>query len=172
MATESKTGLGVAQHYGARNTGASVGWEQTSDSAHRLSFEITGSGLKNGFLPPLVMPKGATVTSARLYVDKAFSGVTSFSIGAGNAEATNGITLAAADLAVGGSNVATKLKGEWATTAVTTTANRIGLVVTGTPTDAGVASLVLDVHYKRRYDSEWKPQASSFPTNYTAQYQV
>lgn len=172
MATESKTGLGVAQHYGPRNTGATVGWEQTSDSAHRLSIELTGEGLQNKFLPPIVVPKGATVTAARLYVDEAFSGVTGLSIGQGNAEATNGVTLLAADMAVGGRDITSKLTGTWAATSVTTQADRIGLIVTGTPTKAGRASLVLRVEYKRRKDDEYKQAVGSNPTGYTPQFQV
>lgn len=172
MATESKTGLGVAQHYGPRNTGATVGWEQTSDSEHRLSFQLTKDGLVNKFLPPIVMPKGATVTDARIYVDTVATGVTGVSIGEGNAEATNGITLVAADLALGGRSVAAKLTGTWATTSATTSANRIGMVVTGAPTTNANISLVLTVHYKRRNDQEWAAQASSFPTGYTPQFVV
>ncbi len=172
MATESKTGLGVAQHYGPRNTGATIGWEQTSDSEHRLSIELTGEGLQNKFLPPIVIPKGATITGARVYVDEAFSGVTGLSIGQGNAEATNGLTVLAADLAVGGRSLDAKLTGTWATTSVTTQADRIGLIVTGTPTKAGRASIVFKVEYKRRKDDEYKQAAGSNPTGYTPQFQV
>lgn len=172
MAIESKTGLGVAQNYGPRNTGASVGWEQTSDSEHRLSFELTGTGLKNKFLPPIVMPKGATVIRARLYVDEAFTGVTNVSLGQGNAEATNGITLLAADLAVGGRDVTSKLAGTWAANAVTTQADRIGVAVTGTPGKTGRASLVIVVEYKRRKDTEFQQAVGSNPTGYTPQFQV
>lgn len=174
MATESKTGLGVAQNYGPRNTGSTAGWEQTKDSTHRLTFEITSNGIANGnFLPPVVMPKGATVYRAMVYVDKAFTGLTSISIGRGNAAATDGITLLAADLAAGGRDVTSKLTGQWAAGAVTTTANRIGATTAGTVTNKdGRASIVLDVHYKRRNDNEWKPETASFPTNYTPQFQV
>lgn len=172
MATESKTGLGVAQHYGPRNTGATVGWEHTSDSEHRLSIELTGEGLQNKFFPPIVMPKGATITAARVYVDQAFTGVTSISIGQGNDEATNGITLAAADLALGGRDVTANLTGTWADTAVTTQADRIGLAVTGTSGKVGRASLVLKVEYKRRNDNEWQSQVASEPTGYTPQFVV
>lgn len=173
MATESKTGLGVAQHYGPRDTGATVGVERSTDSSHRLSFELTGFGLKNKFLPPLVIPKGATMLSARIYVDEAFgAGVTGITIGQGNAEATNGIALVAADLAVGAKDVTSKLAGTWAPAAVTAAAHRVGLVVTGTPTDAGNASLVIEYHYKRRNDQEYKQNVSSNPTGYTPQFQV
>lgn len=172
MAIESKTGLGVAQNYGPRQTGATVGWEHTSDSEHRLSFEFTGVGLKNKFLPPIVMPKGATVIRARLYVDEAFTGVTDVSVGQGNAEATNGIKLLAADLAVGGRDVTAKLAGTWAANAVTTQADRIGVAVTGTPGKGGRASLVLVVEYKRRNDTQFKSNTASEPTGYTPQFQV
>lgn len=124
MATESKTGLGVAQHYGPRNTGASVGYEKTVDSKHRLSFELTGFGLQNKFLPPIVIPKGATILSARVYVDEAFGAGVGVTIGQGNAEATNGIALAAADLALGGRDVTSKLAGTWVPTSATTIPTR------------------------------------------------
>lgn len=172
MATESKTGLGVAQHYGPRNTGASVGYEKTVDSKHRLSFELTGFGLQNKFLPPIVIPKGATILSARVYVDEAFGAGVGVTIGQGNAEATNGIALAAADLALGGRDVTSKLAGTWVPTSATTAAHRVGIVVAGTPTKSGKASLVIEYHYKRRVDTEWAQNASSNPTGYTPQYQV
>jgi hypothetical protein len=174
MATESKTGLGVAQHYGARDTGATVGYEQTNSSNHRLSFEITGYGLTQGskFLPPIVVPKGAIVKSATLYVDEAFGAGVGFTIGQGNAEATNGIALAAADLAVGGRDVTTKLAGTWAAGAGITAPHRVGLITAGTPTKAGKASLVIEYTYKRRVDTEWPQNATSNPTGYTPQFQV
>lgn len=172
MATESKTGLGVVQNYGPRNTGATVGVERSTDSTHRLSFELTGFGLKNKFLPPLVIPKGATMLSARIYVDSALTGVTGVTIGQGNAEATNGIVLVAADLAVGAKDVTAKLAGTWAPGSVTAAAHRVGLVVAGTPTDAGNASLVIEYHYKRRNDNEYVQNVSSNPTGYTPQFQV
>ena len=174
MADESKTGLGVIQHYGPRNTGLSNGWEHSKDSTHRLSFEITSTGIIDGsFLPPVVMPKGATVYRAMIYVDTPITGVTALSIGRGNATATDGLVLAAADMAVGGRDVTAKLAGQWAAGSSTTTANRIGATVTGAPTTkTGRISIVLDVHYKRRVDGEYKPEAASQPTNYTPQFQV
>lgn len=172
MATESKSGLGVTQSYGVRDTGGTAGWEQTTDSAHRLSFYLTTEGLKNKFLPPLVMPKGATVRTARIYVDQVPTGVTGISIGRGNAEATDGITLVAGDLALGGRDITAKLTGAWLPTSVTPTANRIGITVTGVPTVPSRVSIVMDVEYKRRVDTEWQPLPASFPTTYTPQYQV
>lgn len=169
MATESKTGLGVAQVYGARNTGATVGYEHTTDSKHCLSFELTGNGLQDKFLPPIVVPKGAHFLSAFVYVDEAFSGLTSVTIGQGNAEATNGIPLLAADLAVGGRDVTAKLAGTWAPASITTAAHRVGMVVAGTPTKVGKASLVIEYVYKRRKDTEFAQNASSNPAGYTPQ---
>lgn len=172
MATESKSGLGVAQHYGPRNTGTTVGYEKTVDSKHRLSFEITGQGLQDKFLPPIVIPKGATILSARVYVDEAFGAGVGVTFGQGNAEATNGIALAAADLALGGRDVSAKLAGTWVPASATTAAHRVGMVVAGTPTKIGKASLVIEYHYKRRVDTEWEQNTSSNPTGYTPQYQV
>lgn len=169
MAYEGNSGLQVANQYGARNTGASVGVESTRTAFNILNLELTGHGLASKFLPPFVVPKGAAIKRAILTVDTAFTGVTNVSIGEGKAEATNGITLVAADLAVGARDVTTKLTGTWAATSATTKAAYTGLVVTGTPDpNVGRASLVIEYVYKTRDDNKWKPDLTTFPT-YKAQ---
>lgn len=169
MAYEGNTGLQVASQYGARNTGASVGVETTKMAIQTLSIELTGSGLADKFLPPLVVPKNATFKRAVLTVNEAFSGVTAVSVGEGNDEDTNGITLAAADLAVGTRDVTSKLTGTWAATSAVAKPSRVGMAVTGTPDPkVGRASIVIEYFYKTRKDTEWKPDASTFPT-YRAQ---
>lgn len=169
MAFEANSGLQVVNHYGPRDTGGTVGVETTKTALNVLSFELTGSSLQDEFLPPFVMPKNAQVQRAWVTVNEAFTGLTNVSLGEGNAEATNGITLLAADLAVGTRNVNSKLTGTWAPTSATTDANRIGIVVTGTPSPlVGRASVFLEFVYKTRDDTEWAAEASSNPT-YPAQ---
>ena len=165
MAYEGNSGIQVANHYGARNTGASVGIETSKDAFHSLNFELTGNGLADKFLPPFVVPKGASIQRALLVVDTAFAGVTSLSIGEGKAEATNGITLLAADLAVGTRDVTDKLKGTWAAKAATTKGASTGLVVAGTPDPkVGRATVVIEYIYKTHDDAAWKPDSTTFKT--------
>ena len=169
MAWEGNTGLQVATQYGARNTGATAGHETTKTGFNILSIELTSQGLKDKFLPPLVIPKNAQVKRAVLTVNVAPTGVTALSIGQGNAEATNGVTLAAADLAVGSRDITTKLTGTWAAGSATTDAHRVGMVVTGAPTvNNALASIVIEYVYKTRNDNEFKANASS-ATTYKAQ---
>lgn len=164
MAFEGNTGLQVASQYGARETGNTAGVETTKTAFNILNIELTSEGLKNSFLPPLVIPKNAQIKRAFITVNTALTGVTGLSIGRGNAPATDGITLVAADLAVGSRDLTAKLTGEWAATSATTTANQIGILVTGAPTiTTGRASLVIEYVYKTRNDLEFKAQAASKP---------
>ena len=169
MAYEGNTGIQVASQYGARNTGASAGAEHAVGAVHFINLELTGNGLADKFLPPFVIPKGASFQRAYLNVSQAFAGVTSVSVGEGKAEATNGITLLAADLAVGTRDVTTKLVGTWAAKAATTKGASTGLVVAGTPDPkVGQATVVIEYIYKTRDDAAWKPDSATFKT-YKAQ---
>ena len=169
MAFEGNSGIQVANQYGPRNTGATVGVETTKTAFNTLNFEFTGSGLKDKFIPPFVIPKGAQFKRAILVVEEAFSGVTSLTVGEGKAEATNGLPLLAADLAIGTRDVSAKLAGTWGIASATTKAAAVGLVVVGTvlPTQ-GRASLVIEYVYKRRDDNAWKADPATFAT-YKAQ---
>ena len=173
MPFEGKSGLQVANHYGARDTGVSIGVERTTKSLNTLSIELTPTGLNDKFLPPFVLPQKAKILRAWLNVDNPITGVTAVSIGDGNNEAVNGITLAAADLAKAGVfDVAAKLKGTWAVGSATTEANVVGIAVTGTAVKGkplGRASITIEYTYKVRDDSKWAPEADSFPTGYTPQ---
>lgn len=171
MAYEATSGLQVSNHYGPRDTGVSVGVERTTKSLNTLSIELTGNGLVDGFLPPFVLPQKAKITRAWVTVDEAFTGLTNVSIGEGNAEATNGITLLAADLAVGARDVSSKLTGTWsaAVGSATTEAHRVGMVVTGTVSPlVGQASITIEYVYKVRDDTKFEQDPSSNPT-YPAQ---
>lgn len=169
MAFEGNTGLQVATQYGVRGTGVSVGVEHSKDSLHQLSLELTGRGIADGFLPPLVLPKGAMFKRAVVYVDEAFTGLTSINIGEGNAAGTNGLVLLAADLAIGGRDLTAKLAGTWVVNTPQTKASRIGMTSVGTVDKTkGRASIVLEYWYKRRVDTEFKADTGTFPT-YRAQ---
>ena len=169
MAFEGNTGLQVATQYGVRGTGVSVGVEHSKDAKHQLSFELTGRGIREGFLPPLVVPKGAVFLKASVYVDEAFVGLTSMNLGEGNAAGTNGLVLLASDLAVGGRDLTAKLAGTWVAGVAQAKASRIGMTSVGTvdPTK-GRASIVLEYVYKRRNDTEFKADVGTFPA-YKAQ---
>lgn len=172
MAFEGNSGLQVANQYGARETGTSIGVERSDDGYHQLSVEMTGKGLAEGFSAPIVLPKGAIIKEAFVYVDEAFSGITNVAIGEGNAEATNGIVLLAADLAVGGKSVTDKLAGTWVANTVQPKASNIRFKVTGTPSPTqGRASVLIKFVYKRRKDTEYAAAAGTFPV-YKAQPQV
>lgn len=174
MAFEATSGIQVANHYGPRDTGGSVGVERTTKSLNIFSVQITGNALRDGFISNFVMPKQAHMLRAYLTVDEVFpSGFTNFSIGDGEAPATNGITVVrATDLvAVGVVDVSADLAGTWAVADGNETARaaRVGLVVTGgTPSAAGLATLTVEYIYKTRDDSNWEPDPDTFPT-YTAQ---
>lgn len=172
MAFEANSGLQVVNHYGARDTGGSVGVERTTKSLNTFSVELTGQSLTEPFFPPFVMPKHAKITRAWFTVDQPFAGLTSVAIGDGEAPATNGIVLALADMNTDGArDVTSKLTGRWAATVgvFTLRAARVGIVVTGTPTaNVGRGTLSIEYVYKVRDDTEWQPDPASFP-DYPAQ---
>ena len=171
MAFEGNTGLQVASQYGARFTGNTVGVQTTKTGQNILSLEITSKGITEGFVPPLFVPKGAKILRAYITVDAPLTGVTALSIGEGKAEATNGLALVTADLAVGTRDVAAKLVGTWATTAgvyLTKTA-AVGVVATGTPSTAtGKATVTIEYLYNSRDQAGWVPDKTTLPT-YKAQ---
>lgn len=171
MAFEGNTGLQVASQYGARSTGNTVGAQTTKTGFNILSLEITSKGLVENFIPTLVLPKYAKILRAWVVVDTALPGVTAVTIGEGKAEATNGLALVAADLAVGSRDVSAKLAGTWAATATafTTKAAAVGLTSAGAPTtQTGRATVFIEYLYNRRNDTEWAPDKTTFPT-YKAQ---
>lgn len=169
MAFEATSGTQVANHYGPRDTGGSVGVERTTKSLNIFSVELTGNSLGETFVSPFVMPQNAHMLRAFLTIDEAFgAGVTSVDIGEGGASTiTNGITLLTADLnAVGWHDVTAGLKGTWdeADNIATTRAARVAQVVVGTPTaNVGLGTLTIEYHYKTRDDTKWEPDPATFP---------
>lgn len=153
MAYENKAGLGVNNQYGPRDTGGSIGLEHGENSTHVLSISITPEFINTGFVPPVVVPKGALFKSATLRVDEAFTltGTTPALVyGLAGTETTNGFSLSQAELqAVGTKTPASVGTGQLAFASATgvTTATKIGKALTGTTPavtgSAGKATLTL-----------------------------
>lgn len=152
MPFENSAGIGVSNNYGKRDTGGSVGVEQSTNSEHNLSIAFTGDTLNQSFLPPFYVPKGMKFVRATLRVDEAFTlgGTTPTVIFGGTAPATDGIVLTQAELqAVGTKAPASTGTGTWAVASATgpLTAQRITKALGGTtPTvTAGVGKATLIV---------------------------
>lgn len=159
MTFKNNAGIGVFQNYGKRDTGNAVGVEDSDGSIFRLSINLTGSMLNDGFVPPVVVPKGALFKAAQLRVDEAFvlGGTTpTVRVGAAGSIATNGIVLTEAELEnVGSKTPASIGAGTWAfnSTTGTTAAAKVALDMGGTsPTSngAGKAVLVLEFFNKAK----------------------
>lgn len=159
MTFKNNAGIGVFANYGARSTGNAVGIEDQDGSLIRLSVTLTGTMLNDGFVPPVVLPKGALFKRADLRVDEAFVlGGTSptVRIGAAGSVGTNGIVLTEAEL----ENVGTKVPastgaGTWAvgSSTGTTAAAKVAFDMGGTSptsTGAGKAVLVLEFFSKAK----------------------
>lgn len=169
MAFEANSGIQVANHYGPRDTGSTAGVERTTKSLNVFSVEITGKSIQEGFISPFVMPEGAKILRAFLTVDEAFdAGVTGFSLGEGDDPTVNGVTLTTELATTGTKDITTALTGTWDETSATTRASRVGIEVTGTSTDEGLATFTLEYLYKTRDDSNWEPDPDTFPS-YPAQ---
>lgn len=154
MPFEANNGLGgVSNYYGPRDTGGSVGSEETDQSVRQYSIAFTGASLNSSFLPPVVLPRGAKLMRATLRVDEAFAltGTTPTVIFGGTAPATNGIVLTQAELqAIGTKTPASTGTGTWAVASATgtTAAERITRALGGTtpavsPT-VGKATLIVE----------------------------
>lgn len=156
---ENSAGLTVNNYYGPRLTGQSVGLERSEDSIHQLSISFTGTSLNNAFLPPVVVPKGASFKRAILRVDEAFTlgGTSPTVIFGGTAPATDGIVLTQAELtAVGTKTPASTGTGTWAQSSATgtTAAQKVAKTLGGTsPTvtaGVGKATLTLEFYNKTK----------------------
>ncbi len=157
MGYENATGLGVFNQYGVRDTGGSIGTECRGNSLVRLRIDLTGQSIADaiaGFVPPVVIPKGALFKQGILRVDEAFN-VTGTSptvqIGAVGSVATNGVVLTETELeTVGTKTIASAGAGTWATSSSTgtTAAAKIGFALGGTTPvvskTVGKATLILE----------------------------
>lgn len=159
MAFENSTGLNVFSSYGKRDTGGTVGVEQSSDSLHQLSVAFTGRSLNDSFIPPFYLPRGAQIKRYILRVDEAFSltGTSPTVIFGGTAPATNGVVLTQAELqAIGTKTPASTGTGTWSTSSATgtTAAERVTKALGGTtPAVAvgqGKATLIAEYFFKTK----------------------
>lgn len=149
MPFENSAGIGVSNFYGQRDTGGSVGLEQSNDSMHHLKIAFTGASLASAFLPPVVVPRGSQFKRAILRVDEVFnvsaSGTLTFG---GTVPGTNGIVLTEAELeAVGTKTPASTGAGTWsqASATGTTAAERVTRAISGTiAATQGKATLILE----------------------------
>ena len=108
MGFKNQAGLNVSNYYGARDTGGAVGVETTGGSELTVSVQITGASIADGFVPPVVIPKGALLKEAVLRVDEAFVlGGTSptIKIGLAGSVATNNMELSKTELEAIGTKV-------------------------------------------------------------------
>ena len=155
MGYENKAGLNVNNQYGARETGGGVGLEHGEGTTHVLRIDLTGQSIADaiaGFIPPVVIPKGANFDSYKLRVDEAFvvTGTTpALSIGLSGSVGTNYVSLSEAELeAVGTKEVTSAGAGTMALTSATglTAASKLGFALTGTApvvaTTQGKATLI------------------------------
>lgn len=155
MGYSSEAGLGVNNHYGPRRTGGAVGSETRDGSKVRLVIQLTGKSLNElGFVPPVVIPKGARFESARLRVDEAFA-LTGTSptvqVGSEGSVATNGVVISEAELEnVGTKALASTGAGTWSFSSTTglTAAAKVKFALGGTSpvvdSTVGKATLVLE----------------------------
>ena len=154
MAYENTAGLGVNNQYGVRNTGGALGLQDHDGLISQLAFELTGEMLNSGFIPPVVVPKGALFTRYFLRVDQAFAltGTTpALSIGASGSVGTNYVSLSKTELeAVGTKKPASTGAGTWdvASATGTTAAAKVAFALTGTTpavsATQGKATLILE----------------------------
>lgn len=155
MPYSNASGLGVFNQYGVRDTGGAVGKYDHDGVETTLAFNFTGRSLSEGFIPPVVVPKGARFSRAFLRVDEAFNlgGTTpTVRIGAAGSIATNGFVLSEAELEAVGTKVpASTGAGTWATSSATgtTAAAKVAFDLGGTtPTvDASLGKATLVLYY-------------------------
>lgn len=153
MGFKNQAGLNVSNYYGARDTGGAVGVETTGGSEMTVSVQITGASIADGFVPPVVIPKGALLKEAVLRVDEAFVlGGTSptIQIGLAGSVATNNMELSEAELEAIGTKVPAEVgNGTFAPTSATgvVAAAKLAIALGGTsPTvsaTVGKATLIL-----------------------------
>lgn len=149
MAYENSAGLGVYNQYGARNTGGAIGADHSQNKTSTITVDLTGEMLNSGFMPPVVVPKGALLKKAVLRVDEVFVVSTSGTVAiGGTAPGTNGVVLTEAKLeAQGTSDVSALAIGTWATASATgtTAAQKIAKSITGTVgATSGKGQLILE----------------------------
>lgn len=118
MAKEKKTGLGVTNFYGVRETGGTVGKQPSAGPYVELTFDLDVTGMATDLYAPVVIPAGSKIVEVYVETVEAFTITTAAAkcyIGTEGAESTNGIQIDDTVLeAVGVVKLATgKLLGKW-----------------------------------------------------------
>lgn len=153
MSYESNTGLGVHNHYGARNLGGATGTIGTQGAENELTVIVTGEILNSSFLPEVVIPAGAVITKASAHVTEAFDlgGTTpTILVGTSGSEVTNGVVLDETSAeATGYYDLTSTLAGTWDAEAALAANTTVGLALGGTsPTaDESAGRAVIVVNY-------------------------
>jgi hypothetical protein len=155
MGFESNTGLGVVNHYGARDTeagGTISGGELAGGegSEKEAIIYITGDDFAGttSFDTALTLPAGAIFQSAVFEIGEAFTlgnADNIFSIGTNGSEATNGVAIANPDAA--GTTIDSTGGGTWVASAALAADTVVGVAVSGTTAavtaGAGKAKVVI-----------------------------
>lgn len=153
MAKESNTGLGVSQVYGPRETGDAAGVIKTEGAQNEFALKFTGDTLDHLIISPAYLPAGAVVTKAYVRVFEAFDleAASVVEVGTKGSEATNGVSLAEADLeAVGYVDVTAALAGTWDAEAPLAANALVGIAFSaGSVTDKSVGRATLVIEYTK-----------------------
>ena len=146
MSTFSKDPIrGVHTVYGARSDEGATGFLKSGeDGKKRLLVTVTAESIAHGYVAPIYLPAGAFVTGAWAETEEAFVGTTpALSIGTEGSEASNGVTVAEANLEAIGT-VALTPTGTWSARLAAATKVGVSLAGSLTDTSAGKVKVVVE----------------------------
>jgi len=147
MSTFSKDPIrGVHTVYGARSDEGAAGFLKSGENGKKtLMVVVTAESLQHGYVAPIYLPAGSFVTRAWAETEEAFAGTTiAVSVGTEGLEASNGVTVAEADLEAVGTVELTP-SGTW--TARLATATKVGVSLAGTLTDTSAGKVKVVVEF-------------------------
>lgn len=152
MSYEKDKVRNVYAHYGDRTSGGGIGQEESINSVRRFTVGLNDVSIgKAPYVAPVVIPKGAKMVKATLFVHSASNIASNATVTVG--DSSNGIVITEAMLkAEGTKNVSTAATGTWATSSDTgLTADQFIKVVNSDNTTkkfTGDATLVMEFEYK------------------------
>lgn len=140
MTFEANTGLGVKNHYGARDTGRGAGVFDVDGITAELVIDVNANLVSTGlFVKDFVIPKGAIIRDVYIEVTEVFAlgGTTpTILIGTDGGEVTNGIVISQAAAQALGSSLATKA-GTWNSNTGLAADTTVGIALGGTTPTIG-----------------------------------
>lgn len=150
MGFEANTGLGVFNHYGARETGRGAGVFETDGLVNELVIDVNADLVSTGnFVVTPIIPKGAIILNAYATVTEVFAlgGTTpTILIGTDGTEVTNGVVVTQAEAqAIGSYTLATA--GTWTGGTGLAADTTVGIALGGTTptiTTAGRMRVVIE----------------------------